>query len=61
MAEMYCKNLPLSKDLDVQESMHGEDLLSMVANILVQVCMLELILWQCPVIFSLSHEIAKYL
>lgn len=36
MAEMYCKNLPLSKDLDVQESMHGEDLLSMVANILVQ-------------------------
>ncbi|KAF7119591.1 hypothetical protein RHSIM_Rhsim13G0064100 [Rhododendron simsii] len=36
MVEMYCKNLPLSKDLDVQESMHGEDLLSMVANILVQ-------------------------
>ncbi|KAL6967768.1 N-alpha-acetyltransferase 25, NatB auxiliary subunit [Sarracenia purpurea var. burkii] len=36
MAEMYCKNLPLSKDLDVQESMHGEDLLSMAANILVQ-------------------------
>ncbi|KAF5954340.1 hypothetical protein HYC85_007196 [Camellia sinensis] len=36
MAEMYCQNLPLSKDLDVQESMHGEDLLSMVSNILVQ-------------------------
>lgn len=37
MAEMYCKNLPLSKDLDPQESMHGEELLSMVCNILVQV------------------------
>ncbi|KAI8015438.1 N-terminal acetyltransferase B complex auxiliary subunit NAA25, partial [Camellia lanceoleosa] len=36
MAEMYCQNLPLSKYLDVQESMHGEDLLSMVSNILVQ-------------------------
>ncbi|GMP89824.1 hypothetical protein CsSME_00041217 [Camellia sinensis var. sinensis] len=36
MVEMYCKNLPLSKDLDVQESMHGEELLSMVSNILVQ-------------------------
>ncbi|XP_030963835.1 N-terminal acetyltransferase B complex auxiliary subunit NAA25 isoform X1 [Quercus lobata] len=36
MAEMYCKNLPLSKDLDPQESLHGEELLSMVCNILVQ-------------------------
>ncbi|KAA8549466.1 hypothetical protein F0562_001150 [Nyssa sinensis] len=25
MAEIYCKNLPLSKDLDEQESMHGEE------------------------------------
>jgi hypothetical protein len=37
MVEMYCKNLPLSKDLDPQESMHGEELLSMVCNVLVQV------------------------
>ncbi|KAG4974664.1 hypothetical protein JHK87_031485 [Glycine soja] len=36
MFEMYCKNLPLSKDLDPQESMHGEELLSMICNILVQ-------------------------
>ncbi|XP_057487729.1 N-terminal acetyltransferase B complex auxiliary subunit NAA25-like isoform X1 [Actinidia eriantha] len=36
MTEMYCKNLPLSKDLDLQESMHGEDLLSMASSILVQ-------------------------
>lgn len=36
MADLYCKNLPLSKDLDVQESVHGEDLLSMACNILVQ-------------------------
>ncbi|CAK9164142.1 unnamed protein product [Ilex paraguariensis] len=36
MVEMYCENLPLSKDLDVQESMHGEELLSMVCNVLVQ-------------------------
>lgn len=37
MTEMFCKNLPLSKDLDAQESMHGEELLSMACNILVQV------------------------
>jgi hypothetical protein len=37
MVETYCKNLPLSKDLDPQESMHGEELLSMVCNVLVQV------------------------
>ncbi|KAL8516398.1 hypothetical protein ACS0TY_014887 [Phlomoides rotata] len=36
MTEMFCKNLPLSKDLDAQESMHGEELLSMACNILVQ-------------------------
>ncbi|CAK7351925.1 unnamed protein product [Dovyalis caffra] len=36
MVEMYCKSLPLSKDLDSQESMHGEELLSMVCNVLVQ-------------------------
>ncbi|KAK2982752.1 hypothetical protein RJ640_025168, partial [Escallonia rubra] len=36
MAEMYIKNLPLSKDLDVQESMYGEELLSMACNVLVQ-------------------------
>lgn len=36
MFEMYCKNIPLSKDLDPQESMHGEELLSITCNILVQ-------------------------
>ncbi|KAJ7959894.1 Phagocyte signaling-impaired protein [Quillaja saponaria] len=36
MVELYCKNLPLSKDLDAQESMHGEELLSMACNVLVQ-------------------------
>ncbi|GAU27259.1 hypothetical protein TSUD_125400 [Trifolium subterraneum] len=36
MFEMYCKNLPLSKDFDPQESMHGEELLSITCNILVQ-------------------------
>nr|XP_043635828.1 N-terminal acetyltransferase B complex auxiliary subunit NAA25 isoform X2 [Erigeron canadensis] len=36
MTEMYCHNLPLSKDLDVQESMHGEEFLSMTCNVLVQ-------------------------
>ncbi|KAJ6758193.1 N-ALPHA-ACETYLTRANSFERASE 25 NATB AUXILIARY SUBUNIT [Salix koriyanagi] len=36
MVKMYCKSLPLSKDLDPQESMHGEELLSMVCNVLVQ-------------------------
>lgn len=38
MVEMYCKNLPLSKDLDSQESMHGEELLSLACNVLIQVC-----------------------
>lgn len=37
MMELYCKNLPLSKDLDPQENMHGEELLSMVCNVLIQV------------------------
>ncbi|MCD7458916.1 N-alpha-acetyltransferase 25, NatB auxiliary subunit [Datura stramonium] len=36
MTQMYCENLPLSKDLDAQESMYGEDLLSMACNLLVQ-------------------------
>ncbi|KAF8018754.1 hypothetical protein BT93_H3607 [Corymbia citriodora subsp. variegata] len=36
MVEMFCKNLPLSKDLDPQESMHGEELLSMACNVLIQ-------------------------
>ncbi|OMO59910.1 hypothetical protein CCACVL1_24540, partial [Corchorus capsularis] len=36
MADLYCKNLPLSKDLDSQESMHGEELLSIVCNVLAQ-------------------------
>lgn len=37
MTQMFCKNLPLSKDLDTQENMHGEELLSMACNVLVQV------------------------
>lgn len=37
MTQMFCRNLPLSKDLDAQESMHGEELLPMACNILVQV------------------------
>ncbi|XP_065881185.1 N-terminal acetyltransferase B complex auxiliary subunit NAA25 [Euphorbia lathyris] len=36
MVELYWKCLPLSKDLDPQESMHGEELLSMACNALVQ-------------------------
>ncbi|KAL9320101.1 hypothetical protein ACSQ67_011940 [Phaseolus vulgaris] len=36
MFEMYCTNLPLSKDLDPQEGTHGEELLSMTSSILVQ-------------------------
>ncbi|KAK6935668.1 N-acetyltransferase B complex, non-catalytic subunit [Dillenia turbinata] len=36
MVDMYCQSLPLSKDLDPQESMHGEELLSMTCNVLVQ-------------------------
>lgn len=36
MAEMYCNNLSLSKNLDSQENMHGEELLSMACNALVQ-------------------------
>ncbi|KAK4478605.1 hypothetical protein RD792_014093 [Penstemon davidsonii] len=37
MTEMFCKNLPLSKELDLQESMYGEELLSMACNVLFQV------------------------
>ncbi|KAI3450280.1 hypothetical protein Pfo_006945 [Paulownia fortunei] len=36
MSEMFCKNLPLSKELDAQENMYGEELLSMTCNVLVQ-------------------------
>ncbi|KAL8027040.1 hypothetical protein ABFX02_14G069600 [Erythranthe guttata] len=36
MIEMFCKNVPLSKELDAQESMYGEELLSMACNVLVQ-------------------------
>nr|XP_016456815.1 PREDICTED: phagocyte signaling-impaired protein-like isoform X3 [Nicotiana tabacum] len=36
MTQLYCENLPLSKELDAQESMYGEDLLSMACNLLVQ-------------------------
>ncbi|OVA02810.1 Multicopper oxidase [Macleaya cordata] len=35
-AELYCQNLSLSKDLDPQETMHGEELLCMACNVLVQ-------------------------
>ncbi|XP_042485125.1 N-terminal acetyltransferase B complex auxiliary subunit NAA25-like [Macadamia integrifolia] len=37
MTKLYCTNLPLSRDLDPQENMHGEELLSMACNVLVQV------------------------
>jgi len=43
MFEMYCTNLPLSKDLDPQEGTHGEELLSMTSSILVQVCFIKFI------------------
>ncbi|CAH8358709.1 unnamed protein product [Eruca vesicaria subsp. sativa] len=36
LAKLYCENLPLSKDLDPQESMFGEELLSLISNMLVQ-------------------------
>lgn len=36
MVQMFCESLTLSKDLDPQESMYGEELLSMASNILVQ-------------------------
>ncbi|CAH9109432.1 unnamed protein product [Cuscuta epithymum] len=36
MTDMYCENLALSKDLDEQESMYGEELLTMTCNVLVQ-------------------------
>nr|XP_010911121.2 N-terminal acetyltransferase B complex auxiliary subunit NAA25-like [Elaeis guineensis] len=37
MVEMYCNNLILSRDLDPQENMHGEELLSVASNVLVLV------------------------
>ncbi|XP_066362409.1 N-terminal acetyltransferase B complex auxiliary subunit NAA25-like isoform X2 [Miscanthus floridulus] len=36
MVDTFYKNLPLSNDLDPQESMYGEELLSMASSILVQ-------------------------
>ncbi|KAF7833806.1 N-terminal acetyltransferase B complex auxiliary subunit NAA25 [Senna tora] len=36
MAEIYCQSIPLSKDLDPQESMQGEELLSVACNVLIQ-------------------------
>eukprot|EP01018_Ginkgo_biloba_P000164 Gb_27006 [translate_table: standard] len=36
LARLYLTNLHLSKDLDPQESMHGEELLSMASNDLIQ-------------------------
>ncbi|KAL8128991.1 hypothetical protein V2J09_018146, partial [Rumex salicifolius] len=36
LLDLYCQNLALSKDLDPQESMHGEELLSTASNLLVQ-------------------------
>lgn len=36
MVELFTKNLYLSKDLEPQENIHGEELLSMAANVLVQ-------------------------
>ncbi|OAY65690.1 N-alpha-acetyltransferase 25, NatB auxiliary subunit, partial [Ananas comosus] len=35
MLEMFCENLPLSRDLDPQENMYGEELLSMASSVLV--------------------------
>ncbi|GAB4860256.1 hypothetical protein Ancab_011737 [Ancistrocladus abbreviatus] len=36
MINMYFRSLPLSRDLDPQETMHGEELLSMAASVLIQ-------------------------
>jgi N-terminal acetyltransferase B complex non-catalytic subunit len=38
LVDTFYRNLPLSNDLDPQESMFGEELLSMASSILVQVC-----------------------
>jgi len=38
MVDTFYKNLSLSNELDLQESMYGEELLSMASSILVQVC-----------------------
>ncbi|ONK62699.1 uncharacterized protein A4U43_C07F7040 [Asparagus officinalis] len=35
MVDVYCENLPLSRDLDPQENMYGEELLSMASSALV--------------------------
>ncbi|KAK9168029.1 hypothetical protein Syun_000169 [Stephania yunnanensis] len=36
MVKIFCENLPLSRDLDPQENMYGEDLLCLACNVLVQ-------------------------
>ncbi|XP_077213582.1 tetratricopeptide repeat (TPR)-like superfamily protein [Tasmannia lanceolata] len=36
MVDMYCHSLPFSRDLDPQENMYGEELLTMACNVLVQ-------------------------
>ncbi|KAL3649170.1 N-alpha-acetyltransferase 25, NatB auxiliary subunit [Castilleja foliolosa] len=41
MTEMFCKNLPLSKELDAQESIYGEELLTMASTLLVQILLLK--------------------
>jgi hypothetical protein len=38
MVDTFYKNLSLSNELDPQESMYGEELLSMASSIFVQVC-----------------------
>lgn len=57
MVELYCKSLPLSKDLDPQESLHGEELLSMVCNLLVQVLIDE---WKYFVDMSKKWESMRF-
>lgn len=64
MAEMYCKNLPLSKDLDPQESMHGEELLALICNLLVQVCLYMFIMDQllyCLVLYKVLSDNYQYI
>ncbi|CAN1266453.1 N-terminal acetyltransferase B complex auxiliary subunit NAA25 [Linum perenne] len=56
MVTMFCKSLPLSKDLDPQESMHGEELLSMASNLLVQYKILLVHLYSHLGILSLAYE-----
>lgn len=37
IAKIYLESLELSADLDVQESMHGEELLVLSTNLLIEV------------------------